>query len=85
MRSERNVNIGDDAAAAPGRPLCGYIQPTHYIEDAFSPALKNIINAFLKKDVFYLTSAFSSIGHYRMGEEEAQVQGCRATPRETEI
>lgn len=50
----RNVNISDDAAAAPGRPMWGYIQLTHYTEDAFSTALKNIINAF-KKRMFFLS------------------------------
>lgn len=50
----RNVNISDDAAAAPGRPMWGYIQLTHYTEDAFSTALKNIINAFKKRMFFFI-------------------------------
>lgn len=61
----------------------GYVPTMPYIKDAFYYPLNN---NYIHK-MTSLTSVLSSVGHDRMHEEEeeeAQVQGCRATPRETE-
>ncbi len=67
-----------------GRPVGGYIFCPRTIQKMHSQQhfKKQKQNKHIK--MTSLTSALSSIGHYGMDEEEAQVQGCRATPRDTE-